>query len=264
MAIKRIFYCIFTLSVFLGFFSASTSKSSAAMSSKQTQEEDERKELQDLQNQILKDKFDVILPQIMREREIDMWIHIVREGDLDPLGYIFGSNEGIFIFTDRGGDRIERAFFGFNADKVDESGAYDIIVKPEIKIPLEAYPNIRIFLVDFYRMGGAEWPGGPKTELDFRFPGIGEFVAERDPKRIAVNYLEDLDPPYFMRFPGCGRTAFRIRITTCWSRRSATSMQGGLCHPNILSSIILRGLSKASLTFILGSVPISMKNIKRL
>jgi len=149
-------------------------------------------------NQILMDKFDTILPEIMREHEVDMWIHIVREGDLDPLGYNFGSNEGIFIFTDRGGDRIERAFFGLNVDKVEESGAYDIIVKPEIKTPLEAYPNIRILLND---LGGAEWPGGTKTELDFRFPGIGEFVAERDPQRIAVNYLEDLGSAIFYEFP---------------------------------------------------------------
>ncbi|MCZ6673220.1 MAG: hypothetical protein O7C75_09805, partial [Verrucomicrobia bacterium] len=69
-------------------------------------------------NQILLDKFDIILPQIMREREIDMWIHVVREGDLDPLGFNFGSNEGVFVFTDRGGDKIERAFFGWNTDKV--------------------------------------------------------------------------------------------------------------------------------------------------
>ena len=168
------------------------------MSEEQAQE---RKKLAEMQNKILRDKFDILLPQIMREHEIDMWIHIVREGDLDPLGYNFGSNEGIFIFTDRGGDRIERAFFGFNTNKVEESGAYDIVVKPEIKIPLEAYPNIRILLMDLYRMGGAEWPGGPKTELDFRFNGIGEFVAERDPKRIAVNYLEELGSAIFYEIP---------------------------------------------------------------
>jgi hypothetical protein len=64
-------------------------------------------------NQILLDKFDIILPAIMREHEIDMWIHVAREGDLDPLGYKLGSNEGVFVFTDRGGDRIERGFLGW-------------------------------------------------------------------------------------------------------------------------------------------------------
>ena len=200
MSTRHVFSAIISL-LLLGLCGFATARSSIEMPSHRVQEEDERKELQELQHQILLDKFDTILPEIMREREIDMWIHIVREGDLDPLGYIFGSNEGIFIFTDRGVDRIERAFFGFNAEKVEESGAYDIIVKPEIKIPLEAYPNIRILLMDFYRMGGAEWPGGPKTELDFRFPGIGEFVAERDPKRIAVNYKEELGSAIFYEIP---------------------------------------------------------------
>ena len=59
----------------------------------------ERKEVAEMQKRILLDKFDIILPQIMREQEVDMWMHIVREGDLDPLGHNFGSNEGIFIFS---------------------------------------------------------------------------------------------------------------------------------------------------------------------
>ncbi len=160
----------------------------------QVQDED----VAEMINQILLDKFDVILPQIMREHEIDMWIHVVREGDLDPLGYNFGSNEGVFVFTDRGGNRIERAFFGLNTDKVEKSGAYDVIVKPEINTPLEAYPNIRIKLNE---LEGVEWPGKAKTELDFRFTGLGEFVIERDPKRIAVNYLEDLGSAIFYEFP---------------------------------------------------------------
>jgi hypothetical protein len=37
-------------------------------------------------------------------------------------------------------------------------------------------------------------PGGPLTEYDYRFKGLKEFVTERDPKRIAVNYLHDFGP----------------------------------------------------------------------
>ena len=55
--------------------------------------------------------------------------------------------------------------------------------------------------MDFYERGGTEWPGGPKTELDSRFKGVGEFVAERDPKRIGVNYLEKLGSPVFYEVP---------------------------------------------------------------
>ena len=35
--------------------------------------------------QIRKDKFDLILPEVMRENEISMWITTVREGDYGPL-----------------------------------------------------------------------------------------------------------------------------------------------------------------------------------
>jgi hypothetical protein len=52
-------------------------------------------------NQILLDKFDIILPAIMREHEIDMWIHVAREGDLDPLGYNFGSKEPTILLRNR-------------------------------------------------------------------------------------------------------------------------------------------------------------------
>jgi hypothetical protein len=154
-----------------------------------------------LKDYILREKFDLIVPQVMRERNIDMWLHIVRVNDLDPLGAVFGSDEGIFIFTDRGKDRIERAFFGYSSDLVERSRAYDIIIRPEMKIPLEAFPEHRMLLDDFYREGGREWPGGEITELDFRFKGLDEFVAERDPQKIAVNYLEDLGSAVLYEIP---------------------------------------------------------------
>jgi len=153
-----------------------------------TQEEDD---LKDLMNQIRRDKFDLILPQVMRENNIDMWIQVMREGNTDPIACNLGSNSGVFIFTDRGGDRIERAVFDYSSDLVRECKAYDIISKPESRIPLG----------EFYKTVGAEWPGGPKTELDYRFEGVGEFVAERDPKRIGVNYLEKLGSPVEYEIP---------------------------------------------------------------
>lgn len=153
-----------------------------------TQEEDGLKELM---NQIRRDKFDLILPKVMRENNIDMWIQVMREGNTDPIACNLGSTSGVFIFTDRGGDRIERAVFDYSSDLVRECEAYDIIAKPESRIPLG----------EFYKTVGAEWPGGPKTELDYRFEGIGEFVAERDPKRIGVNYLEKLGSPVEYEIP---------------------------------------------------------------
>ena len=135
----------------------------------------DEQDIQDLMNQIRRDKFDVILPQIMREHKIDMWIHVLRESNPEFIREDFWSHSRVFIFTDRGGDRIERAVFGQQlSDVVRASGAYDII--PE-EVSLR------------------EMPGSEETELDRRFIDVGQFVAERDPKRIGVNYLDKLGLP---------------------------------------------------------------------
>ncbi|MDE2977746.1 MAG: hypothetical protein OXU63_09530, partial [Acidobacteriota bacterium] len=62
---------------------------------------------------IRRDKFDLVLPEIMTERGVDMWIHVMRESIPDDFGIDeLGSASGVFAFTDRGGDRIERAILG--------------------------------------------------------------------------------------------------------------------------------------------------------
>ena len=137
-------------------------------------------------NQIRRDKFDLIVPKIMRDRGIDMWIHVMREPIADPFGEDLGSTSGVFIFTDGGGDRIERAIIGRRwqtsayevkrsdyVDPIPALGAYDIIGDPVLVIePLSS----------------------PMTEYDYRFNGVREFVEARDPERIAVNYREHLAP----------------------------------------------------------------------
>jgi len=106
---------------------------------------------------ICREKFAISLPKALRENQIDMWIHVVKLGNPDPLALDLGvgvsvsapdpsgGSTGYFVFTDRGGDRIERAILGGSAPQGD---LYDII--------------------------------GPEEDL-------GQFVAERDPERIAVN-----------------------------------------------------------------------------
>ena len=137
-------------------------------------------------HQIRRDKFDLVLPKIMRARNVDMWLHVMREAVPDPFGIDeLGSASGVFVFTDRGGDRIERAVLGRrwgaahrgwgerNYRLIEDSGAFDIVARPvRIQEPL----------------------GGPMTEFDYRFKGLKEFIAARDPRRIAVNFLHDLGP----------------------------------------------------------------------
>jgi len=108
-------------------------------------------------NQIRLDKFDLILPEVMRENKIDMWIIMSREGNFDPLyaemgeGYV--GHDGYYIFTDTGKPRIERAVLGIDGYLLEETKAYDYF--------------------------------GTESELK-------EFVAKRDPKRIGLNMSKDI------------------------------------------------------------------------
>jgi hypothetical protein len=171
MSTRQVFCGILSLSMFLGLCYVATAKSvatDAEMPSQQAKEEDDLKEVN---NQIRREKFDLVLPQVMRERNIDMWIHVMRIAIPDPFGAEdLGSTSGVFVFTDRGGDRIERAVLGRRwgashrergeqSKLVEESGAYDIIADP-----------VRV----------QEPVGGPMTEYDYRFKGLREFVEARD------------------------------------------------------------------------------------
>ncbi len=181
MLTRHSFCVILTLSMFLGL---SISAEAQSILTILNQQELEKLSIEELTNYNRREKFDLILPQAMREHNIDMWIHVMREGgaySFDDVAYGFyrelGGTSGVFIFTDRGGDRIERAVLGRrwrgrNSDSIKESGAYDIIGEAFSRREL---PN-------------------PETEYDYRFEGIGKFVAERDPRRIAVNYLDELGP----------------------------------------------------------------------
>lgn len=153
-------------------------------------------------NQIRQEKFDLVLPEAMRENGVDMWITVNREGYDDPLTEDFGKGYvgsfGYYIFTDRGGERIERAALGIGTHLVEENGAYDIVT----------------------------------GEFDLR-----AFVQERDPQTIALNYAEhigaadglshtsylklaaELGPEYARRFVSAQKLASDFR-----SRRVATEI----------------------------------------
>jgi len=135
----------------------------------------------ELMNEIRRDKFDIYLPQVMRENDVDMWIHVIRPWASDPLSYEFGSDSAVLIFTDRGGDRIERVVF---EGRVRDRSVYDRVGGRSEFIDQQNFE-----IMDYV----AKHPDEPlESELDLRFMGLGDFVAERDPKRIAVNYAEKL------------------------------------------------------------------------
>ena len=113
----------------------------------------------EMQRQIRLDKFEQILPLAMRNAGIDMWIVAVKENHREPLwedlgrGYVTGI--GYYVFTDRGGHRIERAALGPSGYMIEQSGAYDIFA------------------------AAATLPA---------------FVRERDPKRIGLNTSDEIGP----------------------------------------------------------------------
>ncbi len=111
---------------------------------------------------IRNEKLDLILPGAMRDNNVDMWIHVTRAGDPDPMYREFGSTAGYLIFTDLG-DRIERAVFGSGGavGKIDVRGSLNI------SRAIEGYD---------YR-----------TQKFSVYDELRKFVAKRDPKTIAVN-----------------------------------------------------------------------------
>ncbi len=174
---QNVFFCVLFLTLVLGLSIAATA---GPVSTEPDQQETEELSMKEWNNQIRRDKFDIVLPEAMRKNDVDMWIHVMRIAIPDEFGAEeLGSTSGVFVFTDRGGDRIERAILGrrwgathrergeMDYNLVEKCGAYDIIGKPVfVREPLAS----------------------PMIEYDFRFKGLREFVVARDPKRIAVNF----------------------------------------------------------------------------
>ena len=119
-------------------------------------------------NLIRKEKFDKILPGAMRDNGVDMWIHVIRRGDPDAFALDFGTTMGYIIFADRGGERIERAIFGNSFAEIADQSVYDII--------------------------------GEEAE-------ITKHVAERDPRRIAINMSESLSHADGLSYTGYKKLA---------------------------------------------------------
>lgn len=72
------------------------------------------KDLKETQAMIRYDRFDYVLPDAMRNNHIDMWIVIDKGRGTEPMYLDFGDDSnngnGLFIFTDRGGELKEPIF----------------------------------------------------------------------------------------------------------------------------------------------------------
>ncbi len=150
-------------------------------------------------NQVRSDKFDLVLPEAMRENNIDMWIVTNREGNFDPLyadmgeGYV--GSTGYYIFTDKGGDRIERAVLGISGYLLEEGGTYDYFGSAdELKDFVTTRNPKKIGLNISKHMGGAdglthsaylELAGVLGKTYEARFVSAEKLVSDFRSRRVA-------------------------------------------------------------------------------
>ena len=117
----------------------------------------------DAVNAMLKDRLDNLLPALMRETGIDMWVVINREYAEDPV-YLTLVPEPTFaarrttmlVFFDRG---VEKGVERMTVSRYPFGGYYD-----------------------------AAWEGG---DVDAQWKRLGEVIRERNPKKIAVDVSRD-------------------------------------------------------------------------
>ncbi len=142
----------------------------------------EAKRRWELMNQIRLEKFDLVLPEVMRENNVDMWITVNREGYDDPLTEDFGKgyvgSYGYYVFTDRGDGRIERAVLGVGTALVTDNRAYDYVGSPdELKAFVEER-NPRSIALNYARNIGAA-DGLSHTSYEKLSEELGKRYADR-------------------------------------------------------------------------------------
>lgn len=122
-----------------------------------------------LQQEWLQYRLDSVLPRLMRQYGVDMWIIAMREYNEDPMFWslvspttFFARRRTIYVFTDRGRG-VERLALGGGS----QGGLYEAYVARDTIDPsIGRRPEL---------VGAGQW------EL------LGRIVRERDPKKIAVN-----------------------------------------------------------------------------
>ena len=124
-----------------------------------------------LQQQWLEYRLDSVLPRLMRQNGVDMWVVAMREYNEDPVFWslvspttMFARRRTIYVFTDRGPQRgIERLALGGGS----QGGVYEAYVARDTIDPsIGRRPEL---------VGQGQW------DL------LARLVSERDPKTIAVD-----------------------------------------------------------------------------
>lgn len=117
----------------------------------------------DAVNAMLRDRLETLLPRLMREQGIDMWLIINREYAEDPV-YLTIVPEPAFA--------ARRTTMLVFFDRGPEKGVERLTVS---RYPLRGYYD-------------AAWEGG---DLDAQWTRLGQIIRERNPKKIAVDVSRD-------------------------------------------------------------------------
>ena len=123
-----------------------------------------------VQQQWLQYRVDSVLPRLMRQHGVEMWIVAMREYNEDPVFWslvspttMFARRRTIYVFTDRGAKGIERLALGGGS----QGGVYEAYVARDTVDPsIGRRPEL---------VGQGQW------DL------LTKLVRERDPKTIAVD-----------------------------------------------------------------------------
>ncbi len=125
-----------------------------------------------LQQQWLKERLEVVLPQLMREHDVAMWVIPMREYNEDPLFKALVSpttfaarRRTVYVFFDRGPEGVERLAFGGSS----QGGLYQTPRATE------------------------QAPDGRPREFwgEDQWTFVADAIRERDPRNIAVNISRD-------------------------------------------------------------------------
>ncbi|HVS63814.1 MAG TPA: M24 family metallopeptidase [Thermoanaerobaculia bacterium] len=118
-----------------------------------------QRERVDVMNRMLEERLETLLPRLMRETGIDMWLVINREYAEDPVFWSLAPHPvhaarrtTMLVFHDRG--------------------------------PEEGVDRLTVNRYPFGRFYEPAWEGG---DLDAQWQGLAEVMAERDPKRIGID-----------------------------------------------------------------------------
>ena len=110
-------------------------------------------------NRILKQRLDTLLPRLMREVGLDMWVVINREYAEDPVFFSLAPEP---VFAARRTTML--VFF----DRGEEKGVE--------RLTVNRYPYGQLY--------ESAWKGG---DLDEQWAALADVIAERDPKSIGIN-----------------------------------------------------------------------------